>query len=303
MTSLPEHVQRAYDYGAITEGFTLEDYLLEASQNNGYETVCIWGVQGSGKSNRMLQMGYWVQKATLSKDGHEPSDEEIWEAVLDSVVFRPRNFVRRLKEVPRGERLPCLLWDDIGCHYPSSKFKTDPKEYEAIDQTWAVIRTKVGVVIVTIPLINRLAKNIRDNLSVEVYLGRNQNELIKRIFYLPGLDRQYANMFKVTVEMPAPFNLYFVPGWVWERYWDMRLDLTDEALEVLEGTVDMEDLEGYIPVLEASEIMRAQGYKVSATTLQQNISRKVLRGRVISGRLCVLEEDFYSFAGCKEPLE
>lgn len=297
MTRLPEHIKLAYDFGVLKEGYTLEDYMNEAVQKNGYETVCIWGVQGSGKSNRMLQMGFWIFKAHLSKEGYQPTEEEIWDAVLQAIVFRPRDFVRRLKEVPRGERLPCLLWDDIGCHYPSSKFKTDPKEYEAIDQTWAVIRTKVGVVVVTIPLINRLAKNIRDNLTFEVYLGRNQNELIRRVYHLPGTRRMESNFFKIIIEEPTPFDLYFVPKWVWDRYWEMRLDLTDEALAVLEGTVDMEELEGYIPVLDASDLLREHGKRISANTLQQSISRKVMRGRTIGNRLCVLEEDLYRFAG------
>lgn len=300
---LPEQMEIAKMFGIIKMGQTLEDYLIEAVENHGYETGVIWGVQGSGKSNRMLQMGFWIFYHHLKKKlEREPTDEEVWEEVLSHIIFRPRDFVKRLKEVPRGERIPCLLWDDIGCHYPSSKFKTDPKEYEAIDSTWAVIRVKVPIVIVTIPLVNRLAKNIRDNLTFEVFLGRNQNELIRRVFHLPGTRKLESNFFKIILEQPTPFDLFFVPKWVWDRYWEMRLTLTDEALVVLEGEVDMDEVDGYIPVLDAAEMLKASGKKVSPNTIQQSISRKVLRGRTIKGQLCILEEDLMRYMEVEKPI-
>lgn len=304
ISNLPKHLDLAVNFGIVKIGYTLEDYMVNAVENNGYETVVIWGVQGSGKSCRMLHMGYWIFYAHLKKTfGREPEDDAIWEEVLDHIIFRPRDFVMRLKEVPRGGRIPCLLWDDCGCHYPASKFKTDPKEYEAIDQVWTVIRTKVAVIIITIPIFDRLAKNLRDHTTFEVFLGRNQMELIKRTFRLPGTKRMESNLFKVIIEKPEIFDLYFVPKWVWDRYWEMRLTLTDEALEVLEGEVDMDTIEGYITVLEASEILREKGVKISPNTIQQSISRKVLKGRVISGSLCVLEEDLLKFANLNKRIE
>ncbi|UCD44745.1 MAG: hypothetical protein JSV27_11640 [Candidatus Bathyarchaeota archaeon] len=140
--------------------------------------------------------------------------------------------------------------------------------------------------IVTIPLINRLAKNIRDNLSFEVFLGKNQKELIKRVYFLPGIERQQANLFKIIVEKPARFDLYMVPEWVWKRYWEMRLDLTEEALATLEGTVDMEELEDYVLVKDA-----ASHAGLNPNTIQQAISRGIYRGRKVGGLLAIHRED------------
>ncbi len=127
----------------------------------------------------------------------------------------------------------------------SFKFKTGIKEYEAIDEVWAVIRTGVSVVVVNLPIINRLAKNIKDNTSLEVFIGRNQLEMIKRVFYIPGTKHLDANLFKVTVERPSRFDLYAVLEWVWNKYWyEMRLPLTRQAISILKGVTNMEDLEG-----------------------------------------------------------
>lgn len=91
-----------------------------------------------------------------------------------------------------------------------------------------------------------------------------------------------SNLFKVIVERPESFDLYTVPPWVWERYWTMRLDLTDEALAGLRGVTDMEDLENYTLVWEV-----AKRLSVSANTLQQMGSRGLIPSQRIGGKLCI----------------
>ena len=260
-------------FGLIKRGWTLQDYLIDAVKNTGYETVEIWGVQGAGKSSRMLQMGYWIYQD--------------WDKVLRNIVFKPNEFVKRLKEVPKGKRIPCLLWDDIGVHYTTSSFRTDIKQYEAIDAAWAAIRTKCSVIVITNPLIDRLAKNIKDNITFEVFIGRNQMELIRRIVRLPGILRMESNLFKIVIEKPSKFNLYEVPRDVFREYWDMRLELTEEALERLDQTVESEDMTGYMRVSEA-----AIKLNMSANTLQSLISRGVYRGKKIKDTLCISLEEF-----------
>jgi len=276
MDKLQGHIKLAYDYGIIKSGYTLEDYIIEAVEKNGYETIGVWGVQGSGKSTRMLQMGYWVFRRIYE------DEVEAWNAVLDHIVFKPSDFIKRMEKVPHGERIPVILWDDLGCHYTSSTFKTDIQQYQAIDATWAVIRTKLAVVITTIPLLDRMAKNIKDNITFEVFIGRNQRELMKRVFHLPGLKRMDTNLFKVQIEDAESFDLYEVPEWVWEKYWKMRLELTDEALAGLRGVTDMEDLENYTPVWEI-----AKDLTISANTIQQMGSRKLIPTHIIGGNLCI----------------
>lgn len=328
---VPKPIKLAIFFGIVKEAFTCEDYLIEASiTESGYETVSLWALQGAGKSTRMLQMMYWIirflfivnnKRVDLEKYGctivdnkidygkndnnllslieatHEywtdPEEEkEIWLKVLDLVVFKPSTFVETLEELEDDEVLPVLGWDDVGVHYPATKFKTDIKQYEAIDSTWAAIRTKVHVILTTIPLIDRLAKNLRDNVTLEVFLGKNQMEIINRCYHLPGIKRMESNFFKVTIEKPAPFDLFMVPQWVWDIYWKKRLKLTKEALQNLRKATNMESIEGYITVIDAAEIAFTERVKYSASTIQQDISRGIIEGQKINGILCVSEDGF-----------
>jgi len=273
----PRIIQHAKFFGLIKDGWTLEDYIMNAVESGGYETIGLWGVQGAGKSSRMLQMGYWVYKD--------------WDTVLKNIIFKPGDFVKRLKETPPKTRIPCLLWDDIGVHYTSSTFRTNVTQYEAIDAAWAAIRTKCNVIALTIPLIDRLAKNIKDNITFEVYTGRNQMEYAQRYVRLPGIGTTESNLFKIVIEEPATFDLYAVPNDVFKKYWEMRLRLTEEALEKLDMTVAAEDMENYIPVAEA-----AVKLEMSANTLQSYISRGVYDGRKVKGILCLAKEAFETLA-------
>ena len=126
--SKPKHLLLAQQFGIIIPGWIFVDYCVHAVKNHGYETGGIHGTQGSGKSNCLIQYGFDI----LSKSELEGYDDDsIWEATLDYIVFKPSDFVRTLEEVPRGKRLPIILWDDIGVHYTSSTFKTDIKQYSA----------------------------------------------------------------------------------------------------------------------------------------------------------------------------
>ena len=322
MSSIPPKiVELAIKFGMIREGYTFEDYLILAVLTRGYETVAMWGVQGSGKSTRMLQIKFWIIRFLYTVEhgyivlpegdarkwahnlipelvdaSHEvelgrDQENEIWETVLGLFIFKPANLVDRLEGLGDDEVIPSLGWDDLLVHYPSSKFKTDIKEYEAVDEVWAAIRTGVSVVIVNLPIINRLAKNIKDNVSFEVFIGRNQFEMVKRIFYLPGMKRLEANLFKVTVEQPSRFNLYAVPEWVWKKYWyEMRLPLTKEAIGTLKGVTDLDSLEGYISVIEAVRLCKENGLSWGVSTVQQNCSRGILIKQKVGGELHVEKE-------------
>ncbi len=288
---IPSPIFLGAQLGFIVKGWTLRHYMVDAATKEaGYETCVIWGTQGNGKSSRMLQILFWIYSALYD-------DALAWNMVLDRIVFRPNDFISVLEELPDDVTLAALGWDDIGVHYPSTKFKTDIKTYEAIDSTWAAIRTKVHVMIPTIPLIDRLAKNIKDNVTFELFIGKNQVQIINRWFRLPGF-KENSNFFKATIEKGRKFDKFVVPLWVWKKYWAKRIELTKEALVNLKS-VSKGDIEGMIPVLDAAEQIFYMNkdpdinVKASANTIQQLISRKVLVGERFGDILFVDEDSFY----------
>lgn len=265
-------VQTAISFGHIIPGWTLEDYIRHAAKEGKYATVSIWGEQGSGKSNRLLQQGYWVYQD--------------WDKVLKNLVFKPLDLKAKLKSIPKGTRYPWIGWDDVGVHYTNMAFKTKVEEYEAIDAVWTSLRVKCSVVSITIPNITRLAKNLKDNVSHEVFMGPNQMEQVQRIVRLQSFNRLDAETFKVLIEGPRPFILFDVPLDVFNEYNEMRLELTEEALDLMDDAVGPEDTEGYVSVWEA-----AKGLRVSANSLQQMGSRGLIPTVKIGNKL-FLPEDF-----------
>ena len=326
----PRHIKLALDFGIVVLGWGLEHYYHYATFSQGYETVGMWGVQSSGKSSRMLQQLFWVyrfhhlveneiikteiprgvpflydddlvQEFTDLVDFSfevelEPREiREIWERVLKALVFTPSELVETLEAVPDNEIIPALGWDDILVHFPASMFKTNIKQYEAIDSSWAAIRTKASIIITTLPIVSRLAKNIKDNITVEVFLGRNQMEMCKRIFYLPALDSLDANLFKITLEKPGVFDLFKVPKWVWQQYWKRRLKLANEALATLKGTTEPDNTDGYTAVMAVAGTMG-----ISPNTIQQMASRGVIVGKKIRGKLYIENESAAELAALYE---
>jgi len=239
-SKLPEPVKFAIKYGMVHPGWTLADYLRDAAANQGYELCIVHGAQGAGKSTFALQSLYWIYQD--------------WNTVLDSLVFHPKDFVDKLQAIPKGERTPAILWDDLTVNFGSSKFKTDAELYEKIDSTFAAIRVKASVIVVTTPSMNRVPKVLRDHCTLEVFIGRNQTFIAERIFQLPRWDQLENNLIKILIEGPRKFDIYDTPTPVFERYWDRRLDLTESTLDMLSSVTPEESTEGLISVWEASKL-------------------------------------------------
>jgi hypothetical protein len=109
---IPErtYIDIGLQYGLIKPDWLLEQYLVEASTHeDGYETVAVQGVQGSGKSSRAMQMVSWIKENELrEKLVRDPSEKELWESVLGCIIFKSSDFVRTLEAVPDGEPLSVL---------------------------------------------------------------------------------------------------------------------------------------------------------------------------------------------------
>jgi len=278
-------LQYAITFGLVIPDYTCRHYVEYSIEKGFYETIDIWGIQGSYKSNRTLQIGYWAYQD--------------WDQVLKNLVFLPdakkvpnfreRGFIQKLKSIEYGKRIPWLGWDDITVHFPSSSWRTHIEEYEAIDSLWALVRTKISVIVINNPLIDRLAKNIKDNISIEIFLGRNCVELIERYVRLPGLKEVESNFFKVQVEPIHKFNPYDVPTDVFKEYWELRLQLTEQAVQKM-GRAFGDKVAILEDMIFAEDALRQ--LHVSFRTLHDWIIQGRIRGEKIEGLLYVRKDDF-----------
>ncbi len=316
---LRKFVKVGVEYGMITPGHELDDYLRDAIFDpSGFECVVAHNQQGVGKSNRVMQAAAILARQRIRREMKDkggigpPKEHEVWDRVLQSLVFTPADFVKKLEQInlEEGERLDFIIWDDIQLEYTSSSFKTDVDQYAAIDSMFAVIRKKVAVVFITIPNISRLPKNVKDNVTFELYVGKNRRVQVRKIYRLPGQRRIESNLFKPIIQRSASFNIFDIPAWAWDRYEVMRREITNIALANLKGATNMEDGEGYIPLTEAVRLVKDKGVKWGIQSLQQMASRKIIKKQLINGELCleleslmrVVEAETYS-GPVKHPIE
>ena len=292
----PKFIEIGIQYGMITPGHTLDDYMLDAIFDaSGFECATAHNQQGSGKSNFIMQKAAVIVAARLKqklKDGgylRNPTEKEIWNGVLDSIVFTPADFVTKLEAIDQNEtnRLDFVIWDDIQLEYTSSTFKTDIDQYAAIDSMFAVVRTKVACVFITIPNIGRLPKNVKDNLTIELYVGKNRRVQVRKLFRLPSNRKVESNLFKPIIQPNIQFDLFDIPAWAWARYEGMRKDIADKALANLKGVTNMENMDGFISLIEAVTIVRDSGLKWGIQSIQQMASRKIIKKQEINGELCI----------------
>ena len=274
----------------------MDDYMLDAIFDpSGFECGVAHNQQGSGKSNFVMQRAAVLAEARLRSQLQEagemrgPKEYEVWDMVLDSIVFTPSDFVRKLEGIDLDvvNRLDFIIWDDIQLEYTSSTFKTDVDQYAAIDSMFAVVRTKVACVYITIPNISRLPKNIKDNVTFEMYVGKNRKVQIRKIYRLPGQRRIESNLFKPIIEKSRFFDLFDIPAWVWKRYEGMRKEIADIALANLKGVTNMEGIEGFVTLTEAVKIVKDNNLRWGIQSLQQMSSRGIIKKQTINGDLCL----------------
>lgn len=274
-------MQLAMTFGAVVPEYTMRDYVMHAIRSpSGYETINIWGSQGSKKSCRTLACLYWCYGD--------------WDTVLEEIVLLPdskelpdykeRGFIQKMKSISSSEVIPAVGWDDYTVGMPSSTFKTDIQVYGAVDAAWAAIRTKTKVMILNCPLIDRIGRNVKDNITIEVMLGRNQVEQIERFVRLVGFKHLESNFFKVQIEPLHRFDYRQVPRDVFEEYFEIRKAIADYAIHKMgEAVGDEADLKE--DMIGMDEMWKET--PVSLTTLNDMVKRNFLEHEKINGKIYV----------------
>lgn len=262
------------------EGWGLKEYIEYAVKNHGYELILIWGEQGSGKSNYLLQLGYMIF-------GN-------WGKVFEHLIFTPNDLIRKAKELPEGWKYDALLWDDVGVHFPATKYKTDIETYEKMAEFMDAHRTIASVIICTAPNWTRYPKVLRDNCTIEIYLLRDREIPLRsyawayRHVKLLSLDG-YQGIYKFKKELERlTVNYKNVPEEIWSKYWSLRLKLARESLIGLEREILKE--EEWIDIYTAS--LKAN---LPIETINYKVKTGLLKAKKINGLLHIERESLEKF--------
>ncbi len=242
---------RAMMHGYVVKYWLLEDYLRDAIDNQGWESLVFWGVKGSGKSNFLLQLLYAIYKD--------------WDTALKYLIMSPMELIVILDNLDVKERIPLLVWDDMVAHLPSTLYFTDRKLYESIKKNWQTNRTRFNVFICTTPLKSQLCNFVLDDITGELFFDKRVGSDLKGKFDFqrhcwsidwkhPKKERfemvrvEYTD-FPYTPEMAEPirqleiaraeqeerkprkYPLEGVPFDVFTKYWDRRLVLAKASEE------------------------------------------------------------------------
>jgi hypothetical protein len=279
----------ALTFGLVIPEYTMKDYVLHAAKTTtGYETIDIWGPQGSKKSCRTLSIAHWVYQD--------------WDTVLEEIVLMPdakelpsyekRGFIQKMQGISKEEVAPLVAWDDYTVGMPSSTYKTDIEVYGAVDSAWAAIRTKVKVMVLNCPLIDRIGRNVKDNITLEVMLGRNQVEQIERFVRLIGLKHLESNFFKVQVEPLHRFDYRQVPKDVFDEYFDLRKEIADYAIHKM-GKAFKDEASILEDSVTPFQIMAE--LPISPDSLHDKIRRCFLPSKKVNGRIYIDKKDYAQF--------
>ena len=277
----------AMTFGIVVPEFTMYDYVMFAVEDKaGFETINIWGTQGSKKSCYTLYISNWVYQD--------------WDVVLKEMVLVPdasglsedykeRGFIQKLQSLSKERLKPLLAWDDFTVGMPSSTFKTDIAIYGAIDSAWAAIRTKTKVMVLNCPLIDRLGKNVKDNITIEAMIGRNQTVQIERFVRLIGLKQLESNFFKVQIEPLDTFQYEEeVPKDVFDEYFDLRKEIADYAVHKMGQAMKNEAaLQG--DMMTPFQVMAEVG--IAPTSFTDMLRRNVIPNEKVNGKPYIKKSD------------
>ena len=256
-----DKLERARQLGVLKDGWRYQDYCLACGPSFGWLCSVVWGEKGSGKSNSMLQHGYAMFHAPdrfevvgTNEDGspiqrgiiEDWSDMEAWEKVLKYTVFRPRDFASLLNTVLKErQRLSWCAWDDINIHFPRSMYSTNRKLWEQFSKNWEGFRANLSVFECTAPRKDKVVSFILSDLNWDCLVSaRHKVELTRWFWDKDFYEPEKVNKFRIDVDAEE-LVLEHVPKEVWDRYWQRKIELTDESTEGFQTMLeDMDKPEG-----------------------------------------------------------
>jgi len=138
--------------------------ILYSRREGGVVTAIVAGHFGYGKSAYCLKVAYQIYKEL----GYNV--DEAWIKALDSIVFEPSEFGRKLKNLKKKAEI--IILDDASVHVGSDLFRINPKKYTAYKQVLTTIRTKTHSILYNCPNPEELTKFVRKSDSYNIFITK-----------------------------------------------------------------------------------------------------------------------------------
>lgn len=218
-----------------------------------FDLLIVYGPLGYGKSSYSIKVGVEVLQEV-----YEVSEQEAWELIKQFIVFHPRQFFEKIRQVENtvDKRVPFLIWDDAGLWLYALDW-TDPF-VAAVGKYLNVARTHLASLICTTPLPTWIVKKLRNfpqsfTIKIIKETGMPGEDRWRRIakayrsWVTPDMKRSgvklvYQDYFKC--KLPTKFY------WDWykplrDAYEDMALALMQERWQKIESKAKEILLEQY----------------------------------------------------------
>jgi len=148
--------------------FQTTKQILDEYHRNGIFLSTIYGKLGVGKSTYCIKVAYQVYKNL----GY--SDNESWRLALNSLVFKPIEFINLIDD-DDDYRVPVIILDDASFHLGATLYKNDYKIYTRLRKIITTVRTKTSGLLINAPSVYELAKFLRGVNFKQIKITGNSN--------------------------------------------------------------------------------------------------------------------------------
>ena len=192
----------------------LGNYILSKKKNKGFLSAITKAERGYGKSMYNIKvMAYVYHRLGYDVD-------ESWEKALDSIIFTPKDFMRRIDYNINNDIIsPVWCIDDATVHFNSYLYFINVYQTSLLNAAFDTIRTVVHGLLINCPDKSRLLPGLRhyDDYEVTIYMedGYQRRAVGIKWYSLPDGKRRFRKMFE------DKFSCY-IPDEYYNRYMMLR---------------------------------------------------------------------------------
>ena len=210
--------------------FVLTKLILKEFDREGIVSAIIYGKYGVGKSMYCIKTAYQVYVSR----GY--SEEKAWELALRSIVFKPQEFGDKLHMIG-DDVTPIIIVDDASVHIGSDSYQTNPKLYSAYKQVLTTIRTKTHAILLNCPMVNELAKFIREGDSYQIHITKAEGSRYDRkaTIYDWYVRNWRTGPRRYRKKKGEDYYSVYIPKDVYNKYIEKRKTYLESPIEKLRG--------------------------------------------------------------------